>query len=251
MAVAFSRGNVFPVAKDLHHRFPGVALVIAGDDDRYTPGNPGRRDAEEAARWVAGTAIFPDFTGLETARQPTDFNDVHLLGGLAHLKRQLENPARGGPAGRGPTRGSPTRPTDPGRRSEPHAAESTMPAQTARRVAMSTAPRAGDGRAPGAARNRAATADGRIPYQEVTDRIIEMIETGTAPWQRPWDRPRHPGVPAFPVNAATGNAYRGINVLLLGGDPRLADDPRWCGYQQAQSARLARPGRCSGHPDLF
>ena len=62
-----------------------------------------------------------------------------------------------------------------------------------------------------------------------------MIETGTAPWQRPWDRPRHPGVPAFPVNAATGNAYRGINVLLLGGDPRMADDPRWCGYQQAQA----------------
>ncbi|MCB1796978.1 MAG: toprim domain-containing protein, partial [Candidatus Competibacteraceae bacterium] len=133
VAVAFSRGNVFPVTKDLHHRFPGVALVIAGDDDRYTPGNPGRRDAEEAARWVAGTAIFPDFTSLETARQPTDFNDVHLLGGLAHLKRQLETHLAAVPPAETPRGGPPTRPTDPGRRSEPHAAESTMPAQTARR----------------------------------------------------------------------------------------------------------------------
>ena len=94
MAVAFSRGNVFPVAKDLHHRFPGVALVIAGDDDRYTPGNPRPTRRRGGRAGVAGTAIFPDFTGLETARQPTDFNDVHLLGGLAHLKRQLEPTSR-------------------------------------------------------------------------------------------------------------------------------------------------------------
>ena len=250
VAVAFSRGNVFPVAKDLHRRFPDVALVIAGDDDRYTPGNPGRRDAEEAARWVAGTAIFPDFTGLETARQPTDFNDVHLLGGLAHLKRQLETLLAAVPLAEVPRGGPPTRPTDPGRRSEPHAAESTMPAQTARRVAMSTAPVL----AMAAPRRRQKPrGDGGRPnpYQEVTDRIIEMIETGTAPWQRPWDRPRHPGVPAFPVNAATGNAYRGINVLLLGGDPRMADDPRWCGYQQAQARGWHVQAGARGTPIYF
>ena len=250
VAVAFSRGNVFPVAKDLHHRFPGVALVIAGDDDRYTPGNPGRRDAEEAARWVAGTAIFPDFTGLETARQPTDFNDVHLLGGLAHLKRQLETHLAAVPPAETPREGPPTRPTDPGRRSEAHAAESTMPAQTAPRVAMSTAPVL----AMAAPRRRQKPrGDGGRPnpYQEVTDRIIEMIETGTAPWQRPWDRPRHPGVPAFPVNAATGNAYRGINVLLLGGDPRMADDPRWCGYQQAQARGWHVQAGARGTPIYF
>ena len=69
----------------------------------------------------------------------------------------------------------------------------------------------------------------------MTDRIVEMIEAGTAPWQRPWDRARHPGVPAFPVNAATGKTYRGVNVLLLGADPRTSDDPRWCGYEQAKA----------------
>ena len=69
----------------------------------------------------------------------------------------------------------------------------------------------------------------------MTDRIVEMIEAGTAPWQRPWDRARHPSAPAFPVNAATGKTYRGVNVLLLGADPRTSDDPRWCGYEQAKA----------------
>ncbi|WP_169250379.1 zincin-like metallopeptidase domain-containing protein [Candidatus Competibacter phosphatis] len=233
VAVAFSRGNVFPVAKDLHHRFPGVALVIAGDDDRYTPGNPGRRDAEEAARWVAGTAIFPDFTGLETARQPTDFNDVHLLGGLDHLKRQLETLLAAVPLAEVPRAEPSTRPADLGRRAEARAVPVLEMAAPRRRQK----PR-GDGGRPN-------------PYQEVTDRIIEMIETGTAPWQRPWDRPRHLGVPAFPVNAATGNAYRGINVLLLGGDPRLADDPRWCGYQQAQARGWHVQAGARGTPIYF
>ena len=72
-------------------------------------------------------------------------------------------------------------------------------------------------------------------YQEVTDRIIERIEAGTAPWQRLWDPVRHPGAPAFPVNAATGKTYRGVNVLLLGSDSRSSDDPRWCGYEQAKA----------------
>ena len=76
---------------------------------------------------------------------------------------------------------------------------------------------------------------GRNVYQEVTDRIVAMIENGTAPWQRPWDHPRHPNAPTRPVNATTGKFYRGINVLLLHASLLTLDDPRWCGYEQAKA----------------
>ena len=85
VAVAFSAGNLFAVASDLHRRYPGATLAIAGDDDRHAAGNPGRRHAEETARWVNGAAIFPDFAGLDTASRPTDFNDLEVLGGPAHF----------------------------------------------------------------------------------------------------------------------------------------------------------------------
>ena len=49
-------------------------------------------------------------------------------------------------------------------------------------------------------------------YQEVTDKIIAALEAGTPPWRRPWD-PDKAGGPAMPRNAATGQRYRGINVL--------------------------------------
>jgi antirestriction protein ArdC len=55
----------------------------------------------------------------------------------------------------------------------------------------------------------------RDHYQEVTDRIIPALEAGTPPWRRPWE-PDKAGGPAMPRNAATGQRYRGINVLTLG-----------------------------------
>ncbi|MFO7640920.1 MAG: ArdC family protein [Candidatus Competibacteraceae bacterium] len=72
-------------------------------------------------------------------------------------------------------------------------------------------------------------------YQEVTDRIVTMIEAGAAPWRKPWTTPRLPGVPALPVNAATGQSYHGINVLLLLPLSLLFGDPRWCSYRQAET----------------
>lgn len=71
-------------------------------------------------------------------------------------------------------------------------------------------------------------------YAEVTNRIIQALEQGTPPWRRPWDQ----GIGGLsgPVNAATGRRYRGINVLLLGSNPRAFESgaPRWCSYKQAQ-----------------
>jgi antirestriction protein ArdC len=46
-------------------------------------------------------------------------------------------------------------------------------------------------------------------YQIVTDRIIELLEQGTVPWQQPW---RDTGVPS---NLLSKRPYRGINLWLL------------------------------------
>src|SRR5271166_5870344 len=75
----------------------------------------------------------------------------------------------------------------------------------------------------------------RDHYQEVTDRIIAELEAGTPPWRKPWD-PDKAGGPAMPRNAATGQRYRGINVLTLGmsGLAFSSGDPRWATYKQAE-----------------
>jgi antirestriction protein ArdC len=75
----------------------------------------------------------------------------------------------------------------------------------------------------------------RDHYQEVTDRVIAALEAGTPPWRKPWD-PDKAGGPAMPRNAATGQRYRGINVLTLGMSPQafISGDPRWATYKQAE-----------------
>jgi antirestriction protein ArdC len=75
----------------------------------------------------------------------------------------------------------------------------------------------------------------RDHYQEVTDRIIAALEAGTPPWRKPWD-PDKAGGPAMPCNAATGQRYRGINVLTLGMSSLAfsSGDPRWATYKQAE-----------------
>lgn len=63
--------------------------------------------------------------------------------------------------------------------------------------------------------------------QELTDRLIEQLEAGTAPWQKPWD----PREGQLPFNPTTGKSYRGANSLYLGMHGR--GDPRWATYKQA------------------
>ena len=49
-------------------------------------------------------------------------------------------------------------------------------------------------------------------YQEVTGRIIEMLEQGVAPWRSPI---MGSGSAGYPKNLASGKPYRGVNVFLL------------------------------------
>lgn len=56
---------------------------------------------------------------------------------------------------------------------------------------------------------------------DVAKRLIEMLEQGTAPWQRPWET-----TPALaPYNPTTGKEYTNTNHLWL--SIQSQEDPRW------------------------
>src|SRR5690606_6898102 len=67
--------------------------------------------------------------------------------------------------------------------------------------------------------------------EEVAEKLIEALEKGTSPFQKPWDNDNR--LFEFPYNPVTNKPYRGINAwwLMLQGH----DDPRWLTFKQAQS----------------
>jgi antirestriction protein ArdC len=69
--------------------------------------------------------------------------------------------------------------------------------------------------------------------REVTDRIINMLETGVAPWQKPWNPAETSS--GMPMNPTTGKSYRGGNAIHLLATALLRGyvDPRWMTYRQA------------------
>lgn len=80
---AMNAGNLLRVACAVRKKHPGADIHIFGDDDRKTPGNPGRTKANEAALAVNGLVTFPPFC-CESCRC-SDFNDRYLcLKGAAH-----------------------------------------------------------------------------------------------------------------------------------------------------------------------
>jgi len=64
-------------------------------------------------------------------------------------------------------------------------------------------------------------------YQTITDRIIESLENGVAPWVKPW------ASCGAPRNAVTGREYSGINMILLAMSPFA--NPLWLTYNQARA----------------
>lgn len=81
---AIDAGNLKPVATAARCLWPSAALVIAGDDDRLTRGNPGATKATSAA--IASGALLALPQWPENAPDHlTDFNDlaVWLAGGGA------------------------------------------------------------------------------------------------------------------------------------------------------------------------
>lgn len=80
VAAAFSANNLFPVARALHQKYPGLPLVLAADDDYATEGNPGLTVARHTALAVGGIVALPQFPADRSGA--TDFNDLHRLAGL-------------------------------------------------------------------------------------------------------------------------------------------------------------------------
>ena len=69
---AMDAGNLLAVCEALRDRYPDIAITVGGDDDRTTPGNPGRTKATRAASAVGARVAFPSLCG---ACRCTDFND--------------------------------------------------------------------------------------------------------------------------------------------------------------------------------
>jgi len=65
--------------------------------------------------------------------------------------------------------------------------------------------------------------------QEVTNTIIAALEAGTAPWVKPWKS----SASGLPERQDTGEAYRGINVLLLIFAGMAYTSNQWFTYRQA------------------
>ena len=65
-------------------------------------------------------------------------------------------------------------------------------------------------------------------YQVITNKVIELLEAGTVPWQRPWNQY------GLARNYATGHVYTGINAFLLNFFPSF-DVPFYLTYKQAQA----------------
>lgn len=76
---AFTAGNLLDVARYARAQHPRADIILCADDDRWTEGNPGLTKAKAAAIAIGGKLLVPDFTGLDLATRPTDWNDWYRL----------------------------------------------------------------------------------------------------------------------------------------------------------------------------
>lgn len=61
VAVAFNAGNLKPVAEELRAKLPDLTILICGDNDIGTEGNPGLTKAREAAAAIGAKYVVPVF----------------------------------------------------------------------------------------------------------------------------------------------------------------------------------------------
>ena len=73
--------NLKKVAITTREEYPKAHIIIAGDDDQNTKGNPGRTKAIESASSIDASVVFPDF-GENRTEKATDFNDLYCLKGV-------------------------------------------------------------------------------------------------------------------------------------------------------------------------
>lgn len=69
-------GNLQAVATGARNRWPDADLIVCGDDDRATPGNPGATAARAAALAAGARLALPEWPP-EAPKHLSDFNDLH------------------------------------------------------------------------------------------------------------------------------------------------------------------------------
>ena len=75
VACAMNASNLLEAGRALQRQHPQALLIVAGDDDRQTEGNPGRTAAIAAATSLGGMLTFPNWPA-EAPLHLTDFNDL-------------------------------------------------------------------------------------------------------------------------------------------------------------------------------
>ncbi len=88
--MAVDAGNLQPVAEALRAIYPDLHIILCGDNDRHTDGNPGLTKARQAAKAIRADLVVPEFAESEAG---TDFNDLAALQGLAAVQAAVANPA--------------------------------------------------------------------------------------------------------------------------------------------------------------
>jgi len=68
-------GNLLTAGRELQRRYPDTELIIAGDDDRQTRGNPGRAAATSSAQTLSIGLVFPAWPE-NAPLSLSDFNDL-------------------------------------------------------------------------------------------------------------------------------------------------------------------------------
>jgi antirestriction protein ArdC len=79
-------------------------------------------------------------------------------------------------------------------------------------------------------------------YEIITNKIIEQLEKGTVPWQRPWKT-------GLPKNLVTKHEYRGVNVLVLG--IQTYSCPYWATFKQIKEKGGTVKKGASGTPVIY
>lgn len=85
--IAFTAGNLGAIAAKLKEWHADHPRLICGDDDRATPGNPGRLKASAAADATGAMLVFPRFA---PGRAGTDFNDMHQAEGAEAVHQVID-----------------------------------------------------------------------------------------------------------------------------------------------------------------
>ncbi|MBL0644425.1 DUF927 domain-containing protein [Aeromonas veronii] len=78
---AMDAGNLLAIAQIARRQHPEARLLLCGDNDEGTKGNPGKAKAEQAAATVGGLVALPSVAG--------DWNDYHQAHGLTATKEAI------------------------------------------------------------------------------------------------------------------------------------------------------------------